>query len=225
LSLGKRMYLGRSAAGIGQPVGSGGDTGCPSLPGARQPTGTLRLRYDRTQQVPSRQFTLPDVRTDDEVRRLAGAQPPAQDPAVAPTDSPGTAPANTCFGLPRAYVAVEDHLDRPRRAARVVADDLASQAVVHVARDGYPGAAGDATIATAAHIRSSQAVNYPFTAASRRAPLPPFPDARVQLSDSKRHGESNEGALYNSQVHPGFRPRCPRKLAGGTLRPPKARVA
>ena len=53
-----------------------------------------------------------------------------------------------------------------------------------------------------------RAGNHPFTGASRRVPLPPFPDARVQLSDSKRHGESNEGALYNSQVHPGFRPRC-----------------
>jgi hypothetical protein len=63
--------------------------------------------------------------------------------------------------LPQAYVAVEDHLDRPRRAARVVADDLASQAVVHVARDGYPGVAGDATIATAAQIRSSEAGTIP----------------------------------------------------------------
>src|SRR5260370_13954176 len=49
----------------------------------------LRLRSNWTRQLPVRPgITLPDVRTDDAVRRLAAARPPAQDPAAAPTDSP-----------------------------------------------------------------------------------------------------------------------------------------
>src|ERR1035437_8452571 len=90
LSFGKRMYLGRSAAGIGQPVGGGR---IPIVRAHLEPAGqrgTWRLQCDRTQQFPARQFTLPDVRTDDEVRRLAAAQPRTQCLAVAPTDSPAS---------------------------------------------------------------------------------------------------------------------------------------
>src|ERR1035437_6171306 len=42
----------------------------------------LSFRYNWTQHFPARQFTPPDVRTDDEVRRLAAAQPRTQCLAV-----------------------------------------------------------------------------------------------------------------------------------------------
>src|SRR5260370_11210658 len=85
----KRVYLGRSAAGIGQPVGSRRNSDCTDAAVTRQPRVILRLRSDWTRQLPARPvFTPPDVRTDDSVRRLAAARPPAPDPAAAPNDSP-----------------------------------------------------------------------------------------------------------------------------------------
>src|SRR5260370_6317586 len=85
----KRIHRSRSAASIGKPVDFGRGGGWPDAPVARQPRVTLRFPYNGTRQLPARPvFTLPDVRTDDAVRRLAAVQPLAQGPAVAPTDSP-----------------------------------------------------------------------------------------------------------------------------------------
>src|SRR5258708_19168114 len=74
----KRIYLGRSAAGIGQPVGFGRNSDCRDAAVARQPKRViLRLRCNWTRQLPARPvFTLPDVRTDDVVRRLAACPCP-----------------------------------------------------------------------------------------------------------------------------------------------------
>src|SRR5260370_22560162 len=85
----KRMQRSSSAAGIGQPVGLAGVADGRTH---RQPASQrviLRFHCNRTRHTPCRPvITLPDVRTDDEVRQLAAARPPAQGPAVAPTDSP-----------------------------------------------------------------------------------------------------------------------------------------
>ncbi len=83
------MYRGRSAVGVGQAVSFGGNSDCRDAAVARQPKGDIALPCNWTRQLPAPPvFTLPDVRTDDEDRQLAAAQPLAQGPAVAPTDSP-----------------------------------------------------------------------------------------------------------------------------------------
>ena len=85
----KRIQRSRSAAGISQPVGLAGvaDGRTHRQPASQR--AILRFHCNRTRHTPCRPvITLPDVRTDDEDRQLAAARPPAQAPALAPTDSP-----------------------------------------------------------------------------------------------------------------------------------------
>ena len=73
---------------VSQLVLAGGG-GWTDAPVARQPKSDSTFHGNRTRQLRAQPvIKRPDVRSDDEDRQLAAARPPAQVPAVAPTDSP-----------------------------------------------------------------------------------------------------------------------------------------